>query len=91
MTKNKHKLTLDRKTAYRIIVPGQVQKLHLGPGTVETEFKEDGANGLPITILTGTFDQAGLYGLLRRLYAMGLPLMAVLCRDCDINIGSDLV
>ena len=30
-----------------------------------------------ITILTGTFDQAGLLGLLRRLYYLGLPLVSV--------------
>lgn len=37
------------------------------------------ADGLPITTLTGTFDQAALHGLLRRLYSLGLPLISVVC------------
>jgi len=31
----------------------------------------------PITTLTGTVDQAALHGVLRRLYSVGLPLIAV--------------
>ena len=31
----------------------------------------------PVTTLTSTVDQAGLQGLLRRLYALGLPLISV--------------
>jgi hypothetical protein len=33
--------------------------------------------GLPVTILTGTVDQAALHGVLRRLYSLGLPLISV--------------
>ena len=33
----------------------------------------------PVTILTGTVDQAALHGLLRRLYSLGLPLISVNC------------
>jgi hypothetical protein len=36
-------------------------------------------DGSPITILTGTFDQAALQGLLRCLYSLGLPLISVNC------------
>ena len=36
-------------------------------------------DGLPTTILTGTFDQAGLIGLLRQLYSSGYPLISVNC------------
>ena len=36
----------------------------------------------PLTTLTGTVDQAALQGLLRRLYALGLPLISVVCVDC---------
>ncbi|MCP4001656.1 MAG: hypothetical protein GY727_12165, partial [Gammaproteobacteria bacterium] len=35
------------------------------------------SDGQPVTILTGTIDQAALQGLLRRLYALGLPLISV--------------
>ena len=33
--------------------------------------------GLATTTLTGTFDQAGLIGLLRQLYSLGYPLISV--------------
>ncbi len=46
--------------------------------TVDTE-----GDGLPITILTGTVDQAALQGLLRRLYSLGLPLISVICVESD--------
>ncbi|MCJ7700470.1 MAG: hypothetical protein MUO62_02710 [Anaerolineales bacterium] len=40
---------------------------------------EKGATGFVITTLTGTFDQAALIGLLRKLYYMGYPLISVNC------------
>jgi hypothetical protein len=39
----------------------------------------------PVTILTGTLDQAALQGLLRRLYSLGLPLISATC----IRYGSE--
>lgn len=39
--------------------------------------------GLVTTTLTGTFDQAGLIGLLRQLYSLGYPLVAVNCFQSD--------
>jgi hypothetical protein len=39
--------------------------------------------GLPTTILTGIFDQAGLIGLLRQLYSLGYPLISVNCFQTD--------
>jgi hypothetical protein len=38
---------------------------------------DNDVEGLPISILTGTVDQAALLGLLRRLYSLGLPLVSV--------------
>lgn len=36
------------------------------------------------TLLTGPVaDQAALYGLLRKVRDLGLPLVAVFCLDCD--------
>jgi hypothetical protein len=43
---------------------------------------ESDGDGLPVTTLTGTVDQAALHGLLRRLYSLGLPLISVICVDC---------
>ena len=75
----KQKLTLDRPATYQIKVPG-----HLGEswsdwagGMTITVDRED--DGLPVTTLTGTLDQAALHGLLRRLYSLGLPLISVSC------------
>ena len=42
--------------------------------TVESE-----GDGLPVTTLTGTVDQAALHSMLRRLYSLGLPLLSVIC------------
>jgi hypothetical protein len=45
---------------------------------VETE-----ADYPPVTILTVSFDQSGLDGLLRRLYSLGLPLISVIYVEGD--------
>ena len=72
----RQKLSLDSPAIYQIKVPG-----HLGENwadwadsiTIRVESNDD----RPVTILTGTLDQAALHGLLRRLYALGLPLILV--------------
>jgi hypothetical protein len=77
MKEVKQKLTLDRPATYQIKVPG-----HLGESwsdwaggmTITVDCEGD---GLPVTTLTGTVDQAALQGLLRRLYSLGLPLLSV--------------
>ena len=74
----KHQLTLYQPAVYQITVPG-----HLDPSwvvwdkqiTMAAKREEDGT---PVTILTGTLDQAALQGFLRRLYALGLPLISVI-------------
>jgi hypothetical protein len=78
MKKAIQKLTLDRPTAYQIKVPGELDEgwsVWFGGTTVAVESDDD---GLPVTTLTGTFDQAALHGLLRRLYALGVPLISVI-------------
>jgi len=75
----KKKLTLDRPATYQIKVPG-----HLGESwsdwaggmTITVDCEGD---GLSVTTLIGTVDQAALQGLLRRLYSLGLPLISVSC------------
>jgi hypothetical protein len=79
--KAKQKLTLDRPARYQIKVPGELDEKWIdwdGEMIVTVESDED---GLPITALTGSVDQAALQGLLRRLYALGLPLISVVCVD----------
>jgi hypothetical protein len=85
MKEIKKKLTLDRPAAYQIKVPG-----HLGEswsewtGSMTITVASEG-DGSPITILTGTLDQAALQGLLRRLYSLGLPLISVNCVEGDLE------
>jgi hypothetical protein len=79
MKKVKQKLTLDRPATYQIKVPGHLDESWsewAGGMTITVACEGDGS---PITILTGTFDQAALQGLLRRLYSLGLPLISVIC------------
>lgn len=83
MKETKQKLTLDRPVIYQIKVPG-----HLGEswsdwagGMLITVEDED--NGSPVSTLTGSLDQAALQGLLRRLYALGLPLISIIYIDTD--------
>ena len=76
-------LTLDRPATYQIKVPGQLSEGWsdwIGEMMVAVESEGDGP---PVTTLTGTFDQAALHGLLRRLYSLGLPLISVICVEYD--------
>ena len=80
--KSRQKLTLDRPVTYQIKVPGELAKNWsewIGDLTVAVERDDD---GLPVTVLTLTVDQAALQGLLRRLYSMGVPLISVILIDC---------
>jgi len=54
----------------------------LGKMDIQTEIESP---GLPTTALTGTFDQAGLIGLLRQLYSLGYPLISVNCIQMHEN------
>lgn len=79
MMEAKQKLTLDRPVTYQIKVPGQLDERWSewnGTMTVTVEYPDDGP---PITTLSGTIDQAALQGVLRQLYALGMPLISVTC------------
>ena len=76
------KLTLDRPATYQIKVPGYLDDSWSKWDRKMTIAVESNGDGPPVTILTGTFDQAALQGLLRRLYSLGLPLISVICIDC---------
>jgi hypothetical protein len=83
MNKPRQKLTLDRPATYQIKVPGYLGKSWsdwVGGMTITVENEGDGQ---PVTILSGTVDQAALQGLLRRLYGLGLPLISVHCVEDD--------
>ncbi len=83
MVEIRQKLTLDRPATYQIKVPGHLNESWsewAGSMTITVESEGDGS---PITILAGTFDQAALQGLLRRLYSLGLPLISVVLLERD--------
>lgn len=76
--KFRHKLTLHQPYTYQIKVPGE-----LDPGKYEWVVNislvvEISADGYAVTTMTGSFDQASLQSLLRRLYSLGLPLISVI-------------
>jgi hypothetical protein len=75
----KPKLTLDQPAIYQIKVSGCLSANWSDWIEKMTVTVERDGNDLPVTILTGTFDQAALLGLLRRLYYLGLPLISVNC------------
>ena len=73
------KLSLDRPATYQIKVPGVLNQRRVNINREISVEVDNGQDGMPITILTVTVDQAGLHGLLRHLYALGLPLISVIC------------
>jgi hypothetical protein len=78
MTKDaRRKLTLDRPVTYEIKVPGHLDaRWSNWAGRTALTLEHD-PDGLPVTTLIITVDQAALHSLLCRLYAMGLPLVSV--------------
>jgi hypothetical protein len=78
------KLTLDQPATYQIKVPEELDTSWsdwVGGMAITVESEGDGP---PATTLTGRVaDQAALQGLLRRLYALGLPLLSVICLDYE--------
>ena len=70
-------ISLDQLVIYQISVPGLLESDWLDWGSDVSVTFELGETGNSITTLTGSFDQAGLHGLLRRLYAFGLPIISV--------------
>ena len=76
---DKQKLTLDRPATYQIKVPEELDQRWSDwyRGMTIAVGRDD--NGLSVSILTVTADQAALQSLLRRLYSLGIPLISVVC------------
>jgi hypothetical protein len=85
MKKVQRKLTLDRPATYQIKVPGELDASWSDWDGGMTVTVESEGEGPPVTVLTGTVDQAALHGVLRRLYSLGLPLISVLA----VEVGSE--
>ena len=81
--KAKQKLTLDRPATYQIKVPGELDESWLDWAGEMKVIVESDDNGLLVSTLIGTIDQAALQGLLRRLYSLGMPLISVICLEVE--------
>ena len=68
-------LTLDDPACYEIAVAGQVEEGW--SDWVAAKIVATTEAGLPVSTITGTFDQAALHGILSRLYSFGFPLLSV--------------
>ena len=81
------KFTLYQPITYQIRIAGQLSENWSDwINEMDIQFEADAA-GITTTTLTGTVDQAALIGLLRQLYYMGFPLMAVDCIQSRRNQG----
>jgi hypothetical protein len=69
--------TLDQPLAYEIRVCGHIEESWSSWIEATTTPGESQEAGIPVSVITGTFDQAALHGLLRRLYSLGFPLISV--------------
>ena len=85
MKRNKPRLTLDRIVTYQIIVPGALNACWFEDANSLSITVEESTDEQPISILTGELDQAAMHGLLRRLYALGLPLISVVWIDDPVQ------
>lgn len=77
MNEGKQKLSLYRPATYQIKVPDHLDESWTEWDREMTVTVEGEDAGLPVTVLTGTVDQAALQGIIRRLYSLGLPLISV--------------
>ncbi|MFC1996823.1 hypothetical protein ACFLXI_04350 [Chloroflexota bacterium] len=75
--------TLDQQVTYQIKVPGKLDDIWAEWYEKLTINVDSTGIDLPVSTLIGSFDQASLQSLLRRLYSLGLPLISVICVDCD--------
>jgi hypothetical protein len=78
MNTNTTQLTLDRPVKYQIKIPGKLETEWLGFTQEMTITFDMDQNEIPLSILTGVFDQSALQGFLRYLYSLGIPLLSVL-------------
>jgi hypothetical protein len=75
------KLNLAQPATYQITVPGELDESWAEWYEKLVVVVENNARDQPVSTLSGTFDQAALQSLLRRLYSLGLPLISVICLE----------
>jgi hypothetical protein len=77
MKQDQPRLSLDRPVTYQIKVPGILDESWSGLNWDIKILSGCDDQAQPITVFITTVDQAALHSLLRRLYAMGLPLISI--------------
>jgi len=70
-----HKQALDDPVCYEIAVSGQIETDWSDWVSATIAIRTEA--GQSVTTIAGTFDQAALHGILRRLYSLGFPLISV--------------
>jgi hypothetical protein len=83
MKTNQPRPSLDQPVTYHIKVPGTLDESWSGLNWNLKILPGCDDQGRPITVLIATMDQAALHSLLRRLYAIGLPLISVMIIDSE--------
>lgn len=83
MKENIHKLTLAQPATYQIKVLGNPDQSWSDWGSRMAITVQSLGEGLLVSTLTGTIDQAALHGLLRRLYSLGLPIISIICLEVN--------
>jgi hypothetical protein len=81
--RRKQNLSLDQRVTYQIVIPGVIDTSWSDWDVairVEDDYNDE---GLSMSILTGSLDQAALQGLLRHLYSLGIPLISVNLVDVE--------
>ena len=79
MNMNQKQISLDQQVNYEIKVPGVLERQWLENFNGTRISIQTTGDNPPVTILKVKADQAGLHGILQRLYALGLPLLSVNC------------
>ena len=74
---DRSKFTLDQFIPYQIKIAGQMSENWLDWIEMLDIRSETDPSGFVTTTLYGSYDQAALIGLLRRLYSVGYPLISV--------------
>jgi hypothetical protein len=88
MKSSRQKPTLDGPMVCAVKGPGKLDESWTdSDGKMRVTVEREG-DSPPVTVLTGVVDQAALHSLLRRLYALGLPLVSVICLECSSENGS---
>jgi hypothetical protein len=70
----KQPMTLHQTAHYLVEIQGYVDEGWSQSFGMTAKVRQDDP---PVTRLTGKVDQAGLHGVLRKIYAIGLPLISV--------------